>query len=389
MVKFSIEKKNLETATGLLNVVANLKSVGATPSENSGICLTPTTLILSNMNESNGVFIENIPFTVLDGSASTHLEECYMVNTKKLDSMVKGSGKDVIITILEDKIVIGEGKRIFELSMYKTARKTAPETQQLGHSVPLDKVLLNMTYTDAITQNISNRGDLAGTLFTEGGMLASDKISALYIKDSFMFNNEPHQDMVLTTDLFAACASKIKQATAIPAVTVDGTRFVLLFDNIMLCKSIRTDVFPKDGIKRSVTRSQEAAEGKVPNVSAKISVSDFSNKLKEMRSIVEAEDYVIEYQTSGQVLIKSANASQGTGGEELVDAEVVFNGIAASSMSAKFSFLHLDLISRLFSDKETILLISKIENVSKKPVLGNMAILDADRCYVFLPKSSS
>jgi hypothetical protein len=388
MVKFTIEKKSLEAATGILNVVANLKSVGAIPSESSGITLTPSTITLSNTNEANAVFIENITLAVKDGEVGSHLDATYMVNTKKFDSIVRGSGKDVMFTILEDKIVVGEGKRIFELAIYKTQRKTVPETIPLGHTVQLDKVLLNMAYTDYITQNIVNRGDLAGTLFSEGGMLASDKVSALQIKNSGLFASADHPDMIITTDLFAACASKIKQPTAMPAFTLDGKRFALLFDNITLCKSVRTEQFPKEGIRKSIARSQEAAAGQAPCVTALVSVVDFANKLKEIRSIVEADDYIIEYQSTGQLLIKNANSQQGTGGEELVDAEIKFNNIVTNSLAAKFSFTHLELIGRLFAKQDKILLLSRIDNVTKKPILASMAIMGDDHSYVFIPKAS-
>jgi len=390
MVKFTVEKKNIESATSLLNVVAGLKSVGATPSESSGITLTPGIVMLSNMNESNGIFISSIPIAVTEGEIASHLESTYMVNSKKLDSIVRGSGKEVVFSIMEDKIIIGEGKRVYELALYKVPRKEIPETQELGHTVVLDKVLVNMSNSDAVTKNIINRADLAGTMFTAGGMLASDKISALHIKNSNLFENAEHQDMIITTDLFAACASKIKQANAMPAITTDGKRFVLLFDNIVLCKSIRTEKFPIVGIRTAISKSQEALDGKVPNITAKISVSDFNNKLKEIRSIVESEEYILELNPT-HISIKSSNSQQGTGGEEIVDAEVKFSGIEIPSIASKFSFVHLELIGKLYSAKEDIVLIARIEGIEgigKKPVISSIAIMGEEQSFVFLPKSS-
>jgi hypothetical protein len=246
-----------------------------------------------------------------------------------------------------------------------------------------------MSATDLITQNSINRSDLAGTLFSGKSMIASDKIALLYIKDGGLFGGEAEQgsDMIITTDIFAACAAKIKELQATPGITEDGKRFVLTFSNITLYKTIRSEEYPKATTNRVIASVYDCFNGKVKNIlTAKIATADFMEKLREMKSIVEADDYLVSFNKDGFLSIGSANNRSGAEGQEIVDAEIILpEGSTQIAFSAKFSFIHLELLGKLFGNTDKISLIVKIE--SNKATISFIAATTEDRCYVFVPKA--
>lgn len=391
MVKFEIEKKLLAEATAILNQVANLRSVGASPSESSGIMLTPTTLSLINMNEANGLVVNNIPIMNVEGDISQHLDSTYMVNTKKLDSIVRGSGQLVIFSISDEKVAIGEGRRRYDLSMFKVERQSVPELRLLNRKVNIKTLLKNMMDSAEITANSANLGDMAGTLFTGSSLLSTDRISVLHIGDGGVLTAEDQvQDLTMVTDLFAACLPKTSETEAVPGFTADGKRFVLCFGNMLLFKTLRVEGFPKDRVVKGLKRIAESAEGHSshPIVRAKIQVAEYKERLNELRAIVEAEDYVLHYAPGGEQMIQLSNSNLKSGADGCVSVQAtVMVPEGLGDCAAKFSFLHLEMLGTIFGDCAEVELFSEMEGEPGKRQMRYIAVKAADRTYFAVPKA--
>lgn len=388
MVKFVVEKKVIGEATQLLNTVANLKSFGSTPAESSGLRLTPTTLSLTNINEANGVCVDNIPITIVEGDVAPHLDFSYMINTKKLDGVVRGSTAAVSITIGDGKLLIGEDKRKYELSMFSVPPKEIPEIKLFGYAVDIKKVLKSMEDVNYITANAQNISTLSGSLFCGKTVMASDRISALYINDGALINSDDAVDRIMCTDLFAACLSRVEDAEAMPGLTEDGTRFVLKIGNTTIYKTLSAETFPKESLLKSVNGvTNNSTTTRI--VSATIKLNEFMDKLRELHAIVEAEDYHISYNRNGSLVIGNSNVRSGADGRSVVDAQITMpEDCAVDTIEAKFSYTHLELIGKLFRGTEEIKLFSGQAKQNKANTIGYIAVASAEKMYFFTPKAA-
>jgi hypothetical protein len=343
-------------------------------------------MTLSNINEANGVLIENLPITILAGDIGAHLDNVYMVNTKKLDSIVKGSGA-VVNFLIEDgsKIVIGENKRRYELSLFSLARKDPQEVQMLGYNIDVKTVLKNMADSDCITTN-STVAAMSGSLFSGTAIMSSDRISGLFIHAGGVFG-EGVEDIMLCPDLFSACLAKTKVKEAEPGFTAQRDRFVLKFDNVTLYKSILTEKFPKESLMQIVDNVKQAYEGKltIPVIKAVINLDDFKVKLKELRSIVESNEYFLSYNRDNCLHIKSHNIKGGTDGEAIIDAQVTMPDGIGDTISALFTHTHLELIGKLFPAGSDITLISTLNTKAKSVAIRYAAVYTEEKSYFFVP----
>lgn len=398
MLKFTIEKKKLDKATALLNQVSGLKSVGSTPAESSGITLTPTTVTLTNINDANAIVIENINFNLLEGDVSQHLAHTYMVNTKKLDSIVKGCKQLVTFCITDAHILITEGKRKFELAMFKTIRQESIDTTIFTDKVNLSKVIKNLAATSEITSLSSNFSDSAGILITPKALLATDRACALAIFDHGLFTEADTQsatypgDMILIPDLFAACAAKIDtEEEAYIGVSTDFRRFVLRFSNIILMKALRTDSFPKVKIQRAIEEVYNNDERVENMVYMNINPKEFMDKLKDLRSIVEAEEYFITLTKDGTLQLSNSNNKNGTEGSVVVEGTPLGFpvNIPEDSIGAKFAYAHLDTIGTLFQGLEKITVSCVVKGTTKAPTIQYAAVRTDDRCLIILPRAQA
>ena len=389
MLKFTVERKAVEGATALLNQVANLRSAGATPSESSGIRFTPTTLTLSNLNEANGVVIENIPITVVDGDIAQHLDVVYMLNTKKLDSVVRGSGSTVVFTIGEGKVIVGEDRRKYELSMFSVPPKEFPELRLLGYAVTVKDILKHMEDTNYITENTQNIGSLSGSLFSGKTLMASDRLSAIYIKDNQLFSNLPAQsDVLMCTDLFSTCLPKIGETEAMPGFTADGVRFVLCAGNIRLYKTLSNEQFPKDMLVKRLNTIEQSNLVKSEGIKVTVKLDEFISKLKELNSIVESEDYQLIFGTT-QITVGNANIKSGAEGQAVVDAQVQFPaGVdPAGSATARFLYTHLELIGRIFRGMPEITMYGSPVVQAGVQTLKYLTVYSAEKAYFITPRA--
>ena len=386
MLKFSVDKKILERATALLNQVAGLKSTGSTPSETSGLILTPATLSVQNMNEANGVLIEQIPITILGGNVADHLEFMYMVNTKKLDSIVKGSGATVYFVLEEGKLTIGEDKRRYELAMFNVARKEAEEVKMLGYTVAVKDVVKNLEDTTYITENARNSVIFSSALFTGSSIMASDRTSALYIEKGGLFGSGV-EDLMIAPDLFAACLAKVQATEAEPGFTEDGRRFILKFDNVTLYKTLTSETFPKAVCAKTIQVVKDVATtgARQDVVSAVIDLQDFKTKLKELHSIIEAESYHLSYHRDGSIQIYNNNVKGGADGRAFIDAQVTMPDGVGDVITAVFTYTHLSFVAQLFP-LGSVKLFGVLDDVKNGGVIKWVAVYTEDKSYFFIPQ---
>lgn len=387
MVKFYVEKKAMGEAAIMLAQVSALKSIGAPPSESSSIYLTPTTMTLINSNEANSIMVENIPLTILDGEVNEHIEQAYLINTKKFASIVKGCKSRVNFIITESNIAIGEGNRKYELAVYSAAKKDLPAMSLFDYKVDIKEVLKNLVDTDLITAQSVNITELAGTLFTGNNMAASDRLSALYIENGGMLAGAPDNiaDIIITTDLFAACLSKTKEENAVIGFTDDKQSVVMKLGNITLAKRLLTSKFPKKQILASVNNIKKGIEK--GGLKATISLKEFMDKLHEVREIVEADDYIIKFKRDGTLSIENSNVKSGAEGMVVIDATVTMSQEAGDEIGSKFAYIHLDMLGKLFSGEDNVELHSSMGAVDGVQVLRYLAVKTDGKVFFCTPKT--
>jgi len=387
MVRINVQKSDLSEAAVLLSQVANLKSLGAPPSESSSVYLTPTTMMLMNNNEANSIVIENIPIEVVDGDINNHIDTAYMINTKKFASIIKGSKSIINILVTEDKIAIGEGSRRFDLSIFCTARKELPEIQFFDYSVDISKVVKNLSDADTITAKSSNITELSGTLFTGNHMYASDRISALFVENGGLFEGAPEDltDLVISTDLFSTCLSKTKEKEALVGFTNDQERVVLQFGNVTIAKRLIASKFPKEQMEVAVKNVKKGIESN--SLSATINIKDFMNKLKEIREIVESDEYFIKIHKENYIAIENSNIKSGADGQVIIDAQVVMGNEFGEFIGGKFAFDHLDLFSKLFSSEKEVVLFSAPGKVGGDIIPQYLAAEAGGKIFFCTPRS--
>ena len=386
MVKFSVEKKALEEAAVMLVQVAGLKSIGAPPSESSGIYLTPTTMTLVNSNEANSVMVEDIPITVGDGDINAHIEQAYMINTKKFASIIKGSKVSVNFLITESKVAIGEGNRRFDLAIFSAPKKELPAINLFDYKVDVKEVLKNISCADLITAQASNITELSGTLFSADKMFASDRLSALYIEKGGLFAGAPEmEDIVVAPDLFSTCLSKTKEKEVLVGFTEDKQRVVLKFGNVTLAKGRLTSKFPKEDLLKAVLGVQTTIKKGV--LKATVSLNEFVEKLHEIREIVESDEYHIKFNREGTIEIANNNLKSGTEGTVVVDATVTMGDDLGDEIGGKFAYAHLDLFGKLFSGEDNVELHSSVGVQGTSKVLRYLAVKTDGKVFFCTPKS--
>jgi hypothetical protein len=359
MIKFKVKKNQLVDSTNMVTNVVNVKSIGlgkqtVLASNDVAITLTPSTMNLVLSNQVNSIYCEQIPIEVIEGEMSDHLDKSYKINAKKLSSIVKGSSKEVTFVISESTVAIGEGKRRFDLSFYVASRTDAPEIQLSENPIPIKTVVKNLNDSFLITSLSGKYEELSGTLFTNKGMVSSDRIAALYIRNGELFENA--EDLVFSTDLFSTCLSKTKEKEAFIGMTTNKQKVVLKINNMTITKSLLSTKFPKDAIFNIF----ETIENKIgrTTASAKISIKDFSEKLMEIRDIVESDKYFVKFNPEGYVSLEDNNSLTGADGLVYVDAEV---SRSDTIIGGKFFFTHLETLIKIFPEKEVTLFMSPLK----------------------------
>jgi len=334
-MKFKVLKNDIVDQIGLVSIVSGLKSVGASPAESSCLMFTPTTLRIFNSNEANAILVENIPITAVEGIDEV-VDKCLMVNTKKLSSIIRGSGEEILVTVSQDKITVGEGKRKYDLSLFSVERKEVPDFKLNDQKIETKKVLKDLQHSLKVTNSTEQASEWSGTLFTGNKMLSSDKTSVLCITSDF-FKEAP--DYLFSCDLFASCLKGNEDFFV--GTDSDNKKVVIRFGNVTLYKNKLAENFPKDTVLEYIEKAVGESE-KSPKIT--VNVSDFSNKLREIRDIVEANDYQLEFKPD---TISISNSNVGSGAEGSISLDVKSEA-TFEPVSALFAYNHLNALCELF-----------------------------------------
>lgn len=365
MFSFIVNKKELTDKINLLAAVSSLKSLGASPAENSCFTFNGNTLSLSNNNEANGIIIENIPISEVNGEI---IEKGLMINTKKFASIIKGCGDNIKIIVNEQNIIIGEGKRKYELSLYSIEPKTLPSFKLNDKPIDLNKVTNTFKNSNMVTENYTESTDFSGTFFRENKAYSSDRSSVLVINDAAI---ESNIDLLFATDLFSVCLNKISDGELFLGLSEDKGKIVLNWGNVYIYKTLLHENYKINAV---IGRTKELETKQ--NFKVKLSLKEFTAKLKEIKEIVEAEEYTLAF-TKDTLTITNRNLKSGTDGSVVMDIvcdkEVSYEG--------KFTYLHLNILTNQFSEDEiewTVLLEdNEIERV---------AVITAEKIYYFIQK---
>ena len=386
MVQFKIEKKDLMEAATLMVQVANTGSKGASPAENSSIYLFQNSISLMNNSAVNGLLIENIPMTVKEGdNISEHFDKEYRINTKKMASIIKSCKKMITFTIDDTTVTMGEGKRKYDLAIHSTSKEAFPDIRLLDYKINIEDTVKNLKDAGLITERVDTLEDLSGTLFTGNDIIASDKVSAIYIKEAGLFKGAAEMDdIVVDTDLFSACLSKTSEKEAIPGFTTDGQRLVLKFGNNTLYKTMLSSNFPKTTL---INKINSTINEKESSVKAVIPLKEFMEKLKEIRNIVESDEYLLTYNgKEGSLTINNNNEKIGTQGKVSMDVEITLPENSSNTVCANFTYTHLEMFGKIFEGSETIEVFSSMVTQGDLIVLRYLAVLDGHKLFFCTPR---
>jgi hypothetical protein len=341
---------------------------------------------LTNTNEANGVLVENIPITVEEGNIGDHVDQGYMVNTKKLASIIKGSKEKIALMVLPDKVIIGDEQRKFDLSIFNVDRKAPAPVNLFDYKIQIKDVLKNLSDAQAITENSEHISELFGTLFSEGRLMASDKLSALYIEKTGLLDSAPKDlsDIVFSTDLFCACLTKTSEAEAMIGFTTDNQCVVLKIGNATIYKRLMENKFPKERILKAVTGVQESMNSGA--FKATVSLADFLEKLHEIRDIVESDDYFVGFNKDNIITIESTNTKAGAEGKVIINAEVLLPAEIGQSLVGKFAYVHLNLLGTLFSGVEKLELHSSLGRQGTTTVMRYLATKADGKMFFATPR---
>jgi hypothetical protein len=349
-MQFTVQKKDILKQIGLVNIVSGLKSVGASPSESSCLMFTPTTMVIYNFNEANAILVENIPIANVEG-ADAFVDKGLMVNTKKLSSVIKGSGDTIKFNVSQDKISIGEGKRKYDLSLFSIERREIPEIKLSDRVIETKAVLKDLQHSLKITNGSDNSTELSGTLFTGNKLLSSDRTAVLCVNSEF-FGDAP--DYLFSCDLFSSC---LEDETFSVGQDTENKKIVVHFGNVTLYKTMLAESFPKES---ALGYMAKAIEGSTNSPKITLNVSDFSAKLNEIRSIVETNDYELEFKPDS-IIISNGNAASGAEGSISLD---ITSTIPFEPVKALFSYAHLNTLCELFDKDVDCHLVLKDKKIS-------------------------
>lgn len=403
MIKISIEKKAIADAAAVIGYAASLKSPGAMPAENSCLYLTPTTLTLYNTNEVNAVVVENIALAKVQGDTDigSYCDRGIMVNTKKLAAVIKGCKDTVNIQIYDDKIVVGEGRRNYELSIYAVDRRSAPEFQLFDTPFKVKDVVKKLGFLQPIVENAHAVNYNTSAMFKDDMAMATDRTSAISIRKMELFGNAlaglglltdikdaEAGEVMLGPDLFLGCLSKIDAEDGYVGITTDRDKIVVRVGNIIIYKSISSDFFPKTAVKKVMDDLNVLSADKIVNV--EFSAKDFLEKLTDTRSIIESDSCYMTFVKGGDgIIIQGSNSKNGVGGEVVVPAKIEFPAaIAENQISASFLYAHMELIGKMFPAKEMpqIAVISNIVNATRS--ISYITVKTEELLFLCMPKAN-
>jgi hypothetical protein len=370
-MKFSIKKADVLNPLSVVATVSGLKSPGASPAESSRLTFTQSTMSILNANEANTIFVENIPISKVEGIEGC-LDKVYSVNTKKLYSIIKGGGEEIPVVITDEKIEFGEGPRRYELSLTLPARKPIEEFKLKEVAIDASKFLSACQDSLRITSNTADNSEFVGTLFTDNRMISSDRNSVLVINQ-----NEVGEDVALSTDLFACCLPKIKSPVYM-GKGLDGQTIVLHYDNVTIYKTTLGPKMAKESVDRLINKTMKDKE---QAVSITMNMSEFRERFRELKEIVEAEKYCLKM-FPDSILISSGNSKSGNNqsdadGEVMVRAksETPFEGLTAI-----FDFSHLNILTDLF-DGDT-----KLYILHEDKAVKFLVVEACEKLFIFRPK---
>jgi len=334
-MNFKVQKNDIVDQISLVNIVSGLKSVGAAPAESSCLMFTPTTMSIYNFNEANAILVENIPITNVEGIDEV-VDKGIMVNTKKLSSIIKSSGDEILVNVSQDKITIGEGKRKYELLLFSIGRKEVPEIKLFDQKIETKKIIKDLQHSLKITNSMDQASEWSGTLFGGNKLLSSNKTSVLCITSEF-FKDAP--DYLFSCDLFASCLKGNEEFFV--GTDVENKSIVIRFGNVTLYKNKLVENFPKDSVLSYIEKAVGESE-KSPKIT--LNVAEFSNKLQEIREIVEANDYQIEFKPDS-ISISNSNVDRGAEGSISLDVK---SEASFEPVTAPFDYHHLNALCELF-----------------------------------------
>ena len=368
-MNFKVQKKDIVDQIGLVNIVSGLKSVGAAPAESSCLMFTPTTLKIYNFNEANAILVENIPITDVEGLDDV-VDKGIMVNTKKLSNIIKGSGDEILINVSQDKITIGEGKRKYDLSLFSIAHKEVPEIKLFDQKIETKKVLKDLQHSLKITNSMEQASEWSGTLFSGNTLLSSNKFSVLSITSEF-FKDAP--DYLFSCDLFASCLKGNEEFFI--GTDSENKSIVIRFGNVTLFKNKLVETFPKESVLEYI---KKAVEGSAKSPKITINVAEFASKLKEIREIVEATVYQLEFKPDSIII---SNSNTGSGAEGSISLDVKSES-SFEPVTAPFDYTHLTALCELFEGDVVCYM------VLRNKIVTYLLVNTEKKVFFFVPKDA-
>jgi len=384
MVKITIDKKVFNEALQMLLQVGGVKSMGATPNENTRLDIYQTTISMVATSGINTAAINDIPIEIIEGDITEYLGKPLMLHTKKLSTASKGAGDRVNLHINGDKVKIGASDRAFILDSYGVMKNT-PSTVSLFDYVIATKELQKIfSELGLITYSkIASGSATDGAVFNGREAFGVVTAGGLKYFDTKIFTGDSSDDnklVAIQPDFFSACLSKTREEEVTPGMTEDKSKVVLKVGNCYLYKAITLDTeFPYKGTDEVIKKAQDNRKNG-NSVKTVVNIKEFIENLKDANEIIESESYTLTF-APDKITIASANVKVGAKGTVNMVAKTQMPAGNLESVSGVYKYEHLILIGSLFEEDELELCMDITQNGEAL----NLFVENDTKIYLFRP----
>ena len=384
MVKITIDKKVFNSALQMLLQVGGVKSIGATPNENTRLDIYQTSISMVATSGINMAVINDIPIEVLEGDITEYLGKPLMLHTKKFATASKGAGDRVNLHINGDKVKIGASDRAFILDSYEVTKNDPSPVSLFDYTIETKELKNIFSELGLLTYSkIASGSAQDGAVFNGKEAFGVVAAGGLKYFDTKIFTLESSEDNTLVAihpDFFSACLAKTTEKEVTPGMTEDKSKVVLKVGNCYLYKAITLDTeFPfrsTDDVIKKAQGSRQAGN----SVKTTVNVKEFMDNLKDVNEVIESESYNLKL-TATNITIGSANVKVGAKGSINMPAATQIPVPNLESVNGTYKYEHLLLIGSLFTEDE----VEMCMDINQNGEAQNLFVENETKIYLFRP----
>jgi hypothetical protein len=385
MLQFTIKTKDIASKANLLVQAANLKSLGAAVIEKVGLQITGKTINLIAVNEANAVRIGGIPIEVVNGEVGEMADRTTMIDLKKFAGIIRQS-KDTLNISLSDTGVDILSKNKYNLDAYRVDRDISPNLRMANKAIKLKPLQELFDKANLITQNVNVTTTGAGCLISGNQLYATDRVSALYVKNTGLSEYLPkvEADLLFSPDLFSTCLPKLDIEEGYLGLTENGDQIVISAGDVTIYKHLMTGQYEKAKILKITEIVKNISEEN--GVLATLDFAELIETFNDYQKIVELDDHVLTIDREGKLIIHSHNSKMGTGGEVSVKLKnLKMPESLGKTFSGNFSTSSILIAEEIFGKREKTEQEIRMGVVTVKKVpTPNIMAFDTDEMLLFI-----